>query len=351
MKVLHLLTSNSFSGAENVVCQIIKALKKEKGVEQVYCSPNGPIRETLLEKGVPYLPMKDMTRKNIRQAIDSFNPDIIHAHGTTAAVNAAMVCGKIPLVYHIHNNSFNSRRLSKKSIANLIPFIKASHVIWVTQHCLDCYKFSKIVKRKSTVVNNGVDLTVYQNANKTVDIDKLIMVSRFAPAKDHETVIKAMPLINSRFHLYFVGDGERRPLCETLVKELGLENRVHFLGARFDIPQLIANAFIGIQSSHWEGFGMSAVEIMACGIPVIASDADGLKQVVEGAGMIFKTGNEADLASKIQQLTTDDALYSRISKACLARSKEYSIDKTASKCLNIYKSILGTKANRTENLK
>ena len=148
----------------------------------------------------------------------------------------------------------------------------------------------------------------------------------------------------------FVGDGERRPLCEALVKELGLENRVHFLEARFDIPQLIANAFIGIQSSHWEGFGMSAVEIMACGIPVIASDADGLKQVVEGAGMIFKTGNEADLASKIQQLTTDDALYSRISKACLARSKEYSIDKTASKCLNIYKSILGTKANRTENL-
>lgn len=340
MRVLHLLTSSSFSGAENVVCQIISALKTEPDIELVYCSPCGPIEEILKEKGVSYLPIKSMTKKNIKDAINKYKPDIIHAHGTTAAVKASLVCGRIPLVFHIHNNSFNSRRLSRKSLANLIPFIKSSHVIWVTQHCLDCYKFSGIVKHKSTIVNNGIDLKVFQNTKKKLDYTKLVMVSRFAPAKDHETVIKSMPLVDKAFHLYFVGDGEKRLACEELVKRMGLDKRVHFLGTCYDIPHIIGDAFIGIQSSIWEGFGMSAVEIMACGIPVIVSDTDGLKQVVEGAGIIFKTGDESDLASKINLLATDRSLYSKISKACLDRSKLYSINETANKCLRIYNSIL-----------
>ncbi len=340
IRVLHLLTSRSFSGAENVVCQIITAFKNNPEFELTYCSPDGPIKQTLEGKSVPYLPLNNMTRKDIRDAINYYKPDIIHAHGTTAAVNAAIVCGKIPLVYHIHNNSFNSRRLSKKSIANLIPFKKASHVIWVTQHCQDSYLFSSLVKNKSTVVNNGIDLTVFQKAKTITDPDKIIMVSRFAPAKDHETVIKAMPLISKNFQLFFVGDGEKRLACEELVKSMGIEERVHFLGARSDIPELVGNSFIGIQSSHWEGFGMSAVEIMACGIPVIASDADGLKQVVEGAGLIFKTGDENDLANKIQCLANDISLYSQTASACFERSKMYSIEETARKCRRIYETIL-----------
>lgn len=340
MKVLHILASSSFSGAENVVCQIITAFKKSPEIELAYCSPYGKIKEILDGKGIPYLPLNNLTTKEIRNTIKIYKPDIIHAHGTTAAVKAAMVCWNIPLVYHIHNNSFNSRRLSKKSIANLIPFIKASHVIWVTQHCQDSYLFSSIAKNKSSVVNNGIDLSVFQNAKTATNPDKIIMVSRFAPAKDHDTVIKAMPLINNNFQLYFVGDGERRPACEDLVRNMGLEERVHFLGARSDIPKLVGDAFIGIQSSHWEGFGMSAVEIMACGVPVIASDADGLKQVVEDAGVIFKTGDEKDLASKIQLLATDSALYNKTAKACLDRSKKYSIDETANKCRKIYENVL-----------
>lgn len=340
MRVLHLLTSSSFSGAENVVCQIITALKADTTIESVYCSPYGPIKKTLEEKGVSYMPINNMTRNDIKEAIKKYKPDIIHAHGTTAAVKASLVCGRIPLVYHIHNNSFNSRRISKKSLANLIPFIKSSHVIWVTQHCQDSYLFSSLVKNKSTVVNNGIDLTVFQKAKTITDPDKIIMVSRFAPAKDHETVIKAMPLISKNFQLYFVGDGDKRPACEELVKRMGMEERIHFLGARSDIPGLVGNSFIGIQSSHWEGFGMSAVEIMACGIPVIASDADGLKQVVEGAGLIFKTGDENDLANKIQCLATDISLYSQTASACFERSKMYSIEETARKCRKIYEAIL-----------
>lgn len=341
MKVLHLLKSNRFSGAENVVSLVIKALEGTKDIEQVYCSPEGPIRDTLAEKGVPYLGIRQMSRIEICKAIEKYNPDIIHAHGTIAGFNAAAVCGHRKLILHIHNNSKNSSRLSKKSLANLLPFFKSRHVIWVSQDCLDSYLFSSFVKRKSTVISNGIDLTIYNQARRPVDKNKLVMVSRFAPAKDQKTVVKAMALIDQRFHLYFVGDGEKKKECENLVKEMNLEHRVHFLGSRSDIPQIIGDSYIGIQSSHWEGFGMSAVELMACGIPVIASDAEGLKQVVEGAGVLFKTEDEVDLANAIKSLSSDISYYNKVSKACLERAKNFNIDETAYKCLEIYNNILG----------
>lgn len=341
MKILHLLKSNKFSGAENVVCQIIQAFKGSPQIDSIYCCPEGTIMKTLEEKGISYLPIKKMAKKDVREVINICKPDIIHAHGTIAAFNAAMVCGKTPLIFHIHNNSVNSRHLSKKSLANILPFIKARHVIWVTQQCLDSYMFSSLVKYKSTIVNNGIDLNVFRDAKHNTDENKIIMVSRFAPAKDQKTVVKAMALIDQRFHLYFVGDGEKKKECENLVKEMNLEHRVHFLGSRSDIPQIIGDSYIGIQSSHWEGFGMSAVELMACGIPVIASDAEGLKQVVEGAGVLFKTEDEVDLANAIKSLSSDISYYNKVSKACLERAKNYSIDETAYKCLEIYNNILG----------
>ena len=59
MKVLHLLQSNRFSGAENVVCQIIDMFRTDKDIEMVYCSPDGPIKETLTERKIRFVPLKN----------------------------------------------------------------------------------------------------------------------------------------------------------------------------------------------------------------------------------------------------------------------------------------------------
>jgi glycosyltransferase involved in cell wall biosynthesis len=338
MKILHLLRSSRYSGAENVVSQIVKAFNDINGYEMVYCSPLGPIKDTLRDKSVPYIGLNSFSVSCIRAAIKEYKPDIIHAHGTSAGVLASLVCGKTPLILHIHNNSTNSRRLSVKSISNLLPFLKSQHVIWVSQDCLDCYLFSKYVRHKSSVVSNGIDLSDYSRS-ENIDKSKIIMVSRFSLAKDHATVIRSLPFIDPSYILYFVGEGETMDECKALVQSLNLENRVCFLGKRFDIPHLIRDAFIGIQSSHWEGFGMSALEIMASGVPLVASDANGLKQVVEGAGLIFERGNEYDLAQKVNELSTNSVLYEQVSAECRKRSKEYSMDRMVNNCKLIYSSI------------
>ena len=69
-----------------------------------------------------------------------------------------------------------------------------------------------------------------------------------------------------------------------------VHENIRFWGNRSDVPILLRTSDIIVMSSHWEGFGLAAVEGMAAKKPVVASDVDGLKQIVDGAGLIFKVG-------------------------------------------------------------
>ena len=140
--------------------------------------------------------------------------------------------------------------------------------------------------------------------------------------------------------LMLVGNGETLNQNKALASELGLEDQVFFLGKRSDISDLIAQADIGIQSSVWEGFGLTAVELMAGGVPVIASNVDGLKQVVEGAGIIFPLGDEIALAKIINQLIEDKSYYLAVKKGCEERAKHYDIQTMAENYIEVYKTVI-----------
>jgi glycosyltransferase involved in cell wall biosynthesis len=122
-----------------------------------------------------------------------------------------------------------------------------------------------------------------------------------------------------------------------VAKEIGVDNRVYFLGARSDVANLIAESYIGIQSSNWEGFGLTAVEMMACGKPVIATDVDGLKQVVEWAGELFHKGDKNELAHKVKALLSDKSYYNDMALRCKSRASEYDIRVMADKYLGVYR--------------
>ena len=116
MKVMHVLNSRIYSGAEKVVCQIIHAFQGE--VEMVYCSPESDIVRKMVEgQGVTYLPMKTMSVSELSRVIREQKPDLIHAHDMRAGFFSALCCGNIPLVSHIHNNAYDARGLSPKPLA------------------------------------------------------------------------------------------------------------------------------------------------------------------------------------------------------------------------------------------
>ena len=129
----------------------------------------------------------------------------------------------------------------------------------------------------------------------------ILFTARLQPQKDHVTLFHALKQIGGA-HLLLAGDGELRPRLMRLAQELGLSSRIHFLGRRDDIPQLLKMADVYAHSSHSEGFGIAALEAMAAGVPVVVSNLPGLAEVVGQAGILVPPGDSEAMANALKQV-------------------------------------------------
>ena len=94
IKIMHLLQSDRFSGAENVVCQIMEMFRGNEDYEMIYVSPDGPISSSLKERNIPFYGLERLDYKNVRLAIKEINPNIIHAHDVSAGLFATLAAKK-----------------------------------------------------------------------------------------------------------------------------------------------------------------------------------------------------------------------------------------------------------------
>ena len=117
IKIMHLLQSDRFSGAENVVCQIMELFRNDPEIEMVYVSPDGPIADSLKDRNVSFMGLKKLDFLNVRRAIKEINPDIIHAHDVSAGVLAALIAPRqVKVVSHMHVNNSNMAKTNIKTI-------------------------------------------------------------------------------------------------------------------------------------------------------------------------------------------------------------------------------------------
>jgi glycosyltransferase involved in cell wall biosynthesis len=227
--------------------------------------------------------------------------------------------------------------------ADRIAYSRYDKIICISQATLNSLKGwmkAQADDSRLCVIENGIDINKFKKQHSEQhQPHTLIQVSRFEASKDQDTVIRAMSLLPKDIQLVFVGDGSRMEECKALCAKLNVQDRVRFLGARADIAQLLSEADIAVQSSHWEGFGLTAVEAMAAGLPVIASDVMGLRQIVEGAGLLFPQGDEKALAQNIGILTNNHVLYDELSEKSMRRAKQYDISNMTDKYMEIYEAI------------
>lgn len=344
MKILHVINSLEIGGAQRLLSDLIPLQSKTQDVSLlVYERVNNCFEEKIAAAGVNIISLDVHNFYNltiitkIRSILKEY--DIIHAHlfPTLWWVSLAARGLGNKLVYTEHSTS-NSRRTKfyLRPIERLI-YAQYNKVISISQQTQDalCSWLGETGDR-FCVVNNGIDTGYFASIVKPVKPKSLIMVSRFAASKDQDTVLRAMLQIDPDATLRLVGDGERLEYCKQLATQLGLNNRVEFLGARSDVAKLIAESYIGIQSSHWEGFGLTAAEIMACSKPIIGTNVDGLKQLIEGAGETFDVGDADKLARIVNKLLADNAYYASCAKACRERAQMYDIAKMCDSYLHIY---------------
>lgn len=358
MKILHIISSLEIGGAQKLVHDLALTQKLEGNDVSVlvYYNCDSTFEKEMIKAGVNIISLKCTNSKSLllpiklRHVLKDY--DVAHVHLFPALYQAALasVGIKTPLVYTEHS-TYNRRRAKKylRPLEQLV-YSRYSKIISISEQTQEAL-FNWLKPRatsKFQTIHNGVKLETFHKAETKNPKDifgrtgiPILMVSRFVPAKDQATLIKALKFIeDTDIFVAFAGDGELIQDAKKLAEEVGVAERCVFLGSRNDIPELIKSSAIGVQSSHWEGFGLTAVEFMAAGKPVIASSVDGLKQVVDGAGILFSPGDEQQLARIINQLLSDNILYSDISAKCLNRAEKYSLESTAKQYYDAYNNIV-----------
>lgn len=324
-------------------------LQKQQGLDVsllVLRSEATDFSKKIAAAGVPILSLNAQSYRNpflaikIRRIIRSY--DVIHAH----LVHALYLCSlaarglSLKLVYTEHS-TYNNRRVHfiLRPIERWIygRYQKLISISPQTQQGLQ--RWLQADDDRFLVINNGIDTKLFASIHQEMIPKSLIMVSRFVPSKDQKTVIRAMQLLDKDITLRLVGDGETLSHCKQVAKACKVDDRVFFLGARTDVAELMAGSYIGIQSSKWEGFGLTAVEMMAAGLPVIASDVEGLKQVVEGAGELFPVGNYVALSEMVCDIINDKEKYASMAKMSKERALRFDISQTVRAYSGAYQQI------------
>lgn len=353
MRILHVITSLRTGGAEKLMVDLLPRLKaKDLDVDLLlFDGTDTPFRREVEAAGIKvfdlgiggsvYSPLR-----LIRLLPFMRKYDVVHTHNTAPQIFAALcsIFSKTKLVTTEHNTS--NRRRAWKWYATIDRWMYGRYrkVICISKKAEDNLRsFIQDQSTKILTINNGVDVDKYVGAKPSPELEqlapesrKLIMVAGFRPQKDQDTLIRALSLLPNKFHLFLVGDGVRRPELEALTKELALDDRVHFLGLRTDVAELLHAADYVIMSSHFEGLSLSSVEGMAVGRPMLASDVDGLREVVGGAGILYEHANPNDLADKLIKLENSPILYKDISVICSKRASDYNISEMVVSYLKLY---------------
>jgi glycosyltransferase involved in cell wall biosynthesis len=177
-------------------------------------------------------------------------------------------------------------------------------------------------------------------------------VARLQPAKGHRHLLGAFARVLAArpdARLGIVGWGESEAELRGLARRLGIADRVRFLGKRQDVHRLLAGFDLFAFASIHEGQGIAVLEAMAAGVPVIASAADGVPEMVrhEDTGLLVPPRDEAAMADAILRLAADPPLRARLAAAASRMvDAEYSVDAAARRYDELYEELL---ARRTRS--
>lgn len=355
MKILQVITSLSTGGAEKLISEITPMLR-DKGHQVDVLAFDGAdtaFKKALTDKGIKvYSFGKGCNVYNplfiFRLAKMMKNYDIVHTHNTAPQLFAAIgsVLCSVVLCTTEHNTSNRRRDLKCYAPIDKWMYGRYRQIICISDQAEEnLKKYLGEDKFNICTIYNGIDVERFAQAQPCAALVKekgqkkaVVMVAGFRYQKDQDTLIKAISLLpKDDYELWLVGDGERREALHNVVKDMAVEDRVKFLGLRNDIPNILKAADIVVMSSHFEGLSLSSIEGMSSGRPFIASDVDGLHEIVAGNGLLFPHEDAKALADLILQMATDVDARNRVIDACQKKASQYDIKVMAEKYNNLYK--------------
>lgn len=329
IKVLHVLKSSVYSGAENVVITIIKTL--ESNYDMAYLSTQGSIHQVLEDNNIESFLLGHYNYKNILTIVKEYQPDIIHAHDFTASVICALIPGTFQLISHLHYDPPWVNSWNIKSFTYYLCCPRIDKIFTVSSHMVDKMVFLKRFANKTVVVGNPIDknkIINYSNLNNKVDSLKcdVLFVGRIVEQKNPQLFIDIIYSLKLRgmknIQAYMIGDGDLMKTCQTLLKTRGLEENIKLLGFQRNPYIYMKQAGLVCVTSRWEGFGLVIAEANVLGTPVLSTRTSGGCHILGNDSWDF-CDDEKEFTQKAWELLNDKHTYEARKIAALNRAKQF----------------------------
>jgi len=306
MKIIHAIFSFNVGGAETMLVDILNQQCKEASVSLIIVNKklNIDLLNTIDKRVKINLINRRESNKfqllstflKINQIVSKINPDVIHCHNNK--LFPFFITQRKRTVLTVHDTNLSCR------------FLKYYRQIFTVSHAVK-EDVKKRVQVDAQLVYNGIAIDEYQQRTDFISkqLFKVVQISRLdLRHKGQHIAIQAVAYLKEKypkmnFSLFFVGDGEDKDKLNALAVENKIENRIVFLGqkSRSWIKEHLQDFDVLIQPSLHDGFGLTVIEGLAAGLPVIASNLEGPKEILDflNVGLMVEAGNPNDLAEKI----------------------------------------------------
>lgn len=356
-KVLHVSTALSWRGGEQQLAYLLGELNDE--IDQFVLCAKGSAMETYCQKnGVNYFAVKKSSgfdlhfAKTLKKLCRDLEIDLCHlhdAHAHTFAIIASYLGNQTPLVL--------SRRVDFPIKNNFSSKLKYNHpnikkILCVSKKIKEITAPDIKDKSKLEVVYSGIDLEKFTKRNNKIrnelqlseDIFLIGNTSALADHKDYFTFLDVAEKViakEDKVHFVIFGNGPLEEKIKAYAKSKRLNHKLTFLGYRADIPEVLADLDIFLITSKTEGLGTSIIDAFACEVPVVATAAGGIPELVENdkSGLLCPVKDVDCLTNNVKRLIQDQSLAKKLKKEAGKKVKLFSKQQTAKDTLKYYTEI------------
>lgn len=329
LKVLHVIGGGEFGGAERHVLTLLRFLDPTMIDARLACLFTAPLAGEARGVGIPTEVFAMRGKFDFRQisGVASYlkreGIDIIHTHGVRANLIGRLAAGQagtphvVTTVHSVLALDY-TRRLDRwiNQLCEMVTRRRTEKFIAVSRGLAGELVASGLPAEKVTVIYNGLDLGLFrQGAGDKIRAEfglkngqpMIGVVARLHPVKGHEVFLEAAKEISSEFpaaRFFVIGCGTHRPVLENLTTRLKIQDMVVFTGFRQDVADIMAALDVVVVPSFSEGFGLTAVEAMAMGKPVLATRVGGLPEIITDGenGLLAPPGDPGALAGGLRFL-------------------------------------------------
>lgn len=337
-----------------MVAQLAAGIDSGSFEVEVFCVYGQPLgnhlEEMIRDRGLPihYVGKKRGfslgAMGKLFRMLDAFQPDVVHTH-LYACVYAAPwpVLRRRPWLHTLHTlPKIENRRLPRRLLTKALTALGYMRPVAISgSHRQMVAQYYRLDPETVPVVYNPVDVSLFSAELKRKDGTlRFITAGRLSPEKNQTMMLRAFAefLAKGRdARLVVLGRGELEDQLRALVRELGIEKQVVFAGFVENVQDYLADAYVFLLSSDYEALPLAVLEAMAAGLPVIATDVGGLRDIVTDNGILIPAGDQKAMVLAMKRLYEDPLLCRQMGQASRDHAAAYDVSAAVDGYCRLYR--------------